>query len=41
MSHGIQVNHGHVDLGEQSEPRIGLAAELTKRFDAILIGIAG
>ena len=30
-----------VDLDEQSEARIGVAADLAKRFDAVLIGIAG
>jgi len=31
----------YVDFDEQSEARIGLAADLAKRFDAMLIGIAG
>ncbi len=31
----------YVDFDEQSETRIGVAAELAKRFDAILIGVAG
>lgn len=31
----------YVDFDEQSEARIGLAADLAKRFDAVLIGIAG
>ena len=30
-----------VDLDEQSEVRIGAAAELANRFDAALIGVAG
>ncbi len=31
----------YVDFDEQSETRIGVAADLAKRFDAVLIGIAG
>lgn len=31
----------YVDFDEQSQTRIGVAADLAKRFDAVLIGIAG
>ncbi len=31
----------YVDMDEQSEERIGAAAELANRFDAVLIGMAG
>jgi nucleotide-binding universal stress UspA family protein len=31
----------YVDFDEQSEQRIDVAAELAKRFDAVLIGVAG
>jgi nucleotide-binding universal stress UspA family protein len=31
----------YVDFDERSETRIGVAADLAKRFDAVLIGIAG
>src|SRR5579863_3664753 len=31
----------YVDLDEKSEERIGAAAELANRFDAVLIGMAG
>jgi len=31
----------YVDFDEQSETRIGVAADLAKRFDAVLIGVAG
>ena len=31
----------YVDFGERSEERIGVAAALANRFDAVLIGVAG